>query len=292
MFTRYGGSLAAAGAVSYLFKARGLIVVDRTAIAEDALLELALEAGADDVSTEGDAYEVLTPPSTFEAVREALAARSVAVQSAEVTKLASVQVALAEKDAGSVLGSSRRSRTTTTCRRSTRTSSCPTKSLRSFRNSPSMRAMRVLGLDPGSRRTGWGVVDRSGNVFRCVEYGWFAPASAPGRCRSGSTSSRARRARSSTGSRRTPWWSRRPSTTRACARPWCSGTCAARCMVAAVERGIEVAEYTPREIKLAVAGNGGAAKEQVAAMVRRILGTAGHPAGRRGRRARRARCAT
>jgi YebC/PmpR family DNA-binding regulatory protein len=103
LFTKFGGSLAAAGAVSYLFKARGLIVIDKSAIAEDALLELVLEAGADDVNTEGDSYEVLTPPSAFEAVREALAAREVAVQSAEVTKLASVQVALAEKDAGSVL---------------------------------------------------------------------------------------------------------------------------------------------------------------------------------------------
>lgn len=103
LFTKFGGSLATAGAVSYLFKARGLIVVDRSAIAEDALIELALEAGAEDVSSEGDAYEVLTPPSAFEAVREALAARSVAVQSAEVTKLASVQVTLSEKDAGSVL---------------------------------------------------------------------------------------------------------------------------------------------------------------------------------------------
>jgi crossover junction endodeoxyribonuclease RuvC len=43
-------------------------------------------------------------------------------------------------------------------------------------------------------------------------------------------------------------------------------------MVAAVERGVEIAEYTPREIKLAVVGNGGAAKEQVEFMVRRILG--------------------
>jgi YebC/PmpR family DNA-binding regulatory protein len=103
LFTKFGGSLATAGAVSYLFKSRGLIVVDRSAIAEDALIELALEAGAEDVSSEGDAFEVLTPPSAFEAVREALAVRSVAVQSAEVTKLASVQVTLSEKDAGSVL---------------------------------------------------------------------------------------------------------------------------------------------------------------------------------------------
>lgn len=103
LFTKFGGGLATAGAVSYLFKARGLIVVDKASVEEEALLELALAAGADDVSTEGDTYEVLTPPAAFEAVRDALAARSIAVQSAEVTKLASIQVPLAEKDAGSVL---------------------------------------------------------------------------------------------------------------------------------------------------------------------------------------------
>ncbi len=103
LFTRFGGSLAAAGAVSYLFRTRGVIVVDRAAIAEDALLELALEAGAEDVVAEGATFEVLTPPSAFEAVREALAARSVAMSSAEVTRLASIHVTLTEQGAGSVL---------------------------------------------------------------------------------------------------------------------------------------------------------------------------------------------
>ncbi|MCC6350536.1 MAG: YebC/PmpR family DNA-binding transcriptional regulator [Candidatus Eisenbacteria bacterium] len=103
LFTRFGGSLAAAGAVSYLFRTRGVIVVDRAAIAEDALLELALEAGAEDVVAEGATFEVLTPPSAFESVREALAARSVAMSSAEVTRLASIHVTLTEQGAGSVL---------------------------------------------------------------------------------------------------------------------------------------------------------------------------------------------
>jgi len=103
LFTKFGGSLAAAGAVSYLFKSRGLIVIDKSAIAEDALIELALEAGADDVSGEGETFEVLTQPAVLEAVRAALAERQVPMQSAEVTKLASVQVTLTEKDAGSVL---------------------------------------------------------------------------------------------------------------------------------------------------------------------------------------------
>ncbi len=103
VFTKYGGSMAAAGAVSYLFRSRGLIVVEKSAVAEDALLEIVLEAGADDVQTGGEVFEVLTPPQALEAVREALAARDVPVQSAEVTKLASVQVPLGEHDAGGVL---------------------------------------------------------------------------------------------------------------------------------------------------------------------------------------------
>ena len=49
ILTRYGGNMAEAGSVSYLFKPRGLIVVDKSAVAEDTLIEAALEAGADDV---------------------------------------------------------------------------------------------------------------------------------------------------------------------------------------------------------------------------------------------------
>lgn len=103
LFTRFGGSMAEAGAVSYLFKPRGVIVVDKRAIGEDALMELALDAGADDVLTEGEAYEVLTPPAAFEAVKEALAQRQITAQSAELTRLASLQVPLSEKDAQAVL---------------------------------------------------------------------------------------------------------------------------------------------------------------------------------------------
>ena len=103
IFTKHGGSLAEAGAVAYLFKPRGVIAIEKRAIAEDALIDLALEAGADDVSAEADGYEVLTPPGRLEAVKEALAQRSIPVQSAEVTKLASLQVPVTEKAAEAVI---------------------------------------------------------------------------------------------------------------------------------------------------------------------------------------------
>jgi transcriptional/translational regulatory protein YebC/TACO1 len=62
-----------------------------------------LEAGADDVETTGDGYEILTPPAQFEAVKQALAEKKIATQSAEMTKLASLQVPVGEKEAQAVL---------------------------------------------------------------------------------------------------------------------------------------------------------------------------------------------
>jgi YebC/PmpR family DNA-binding regulatory protein len=103
LLERYGGHFAAAGSVSYLFKARGLFVIEKSAIGEDALIELVLEAGADDVQTDGEAYEVLTSPAAYEGVREALAAKEVAVQSAEHTRLATLQVTLNQREAEQVL---------------------------------------------------------------------------------------------------------------------------------------------------------------------------------------------
>ena len=103
IFTKNGGNLGEAGSVSYLFKPRGVILVEKSAVAEDTLIEITLEAGADDVNTEGESYEVLTPPGRLEAVKQALASRSVPVQSAEATKLSSLQVPVGEKDAEAVL---------------------------------------------------------------------------------------------------------------------------------------------------------------------------------------------
>ena len=103
IFTKHGGNLGEAGSVSYLFKARGVILVDKSAASEDALIETVLDAGADDVNTEGETYEILTPPGRLEAVKEALAAKNVPIQSAELTKISSIQVPLTEKDAESVL---------------------------------------------------------------------------------------------------------------------------------------------------------------------------------------------
>ena len=103
IFTKHGAALGEAGSVAYLFKPRGVIVVEKSAMGEDDLMEIVLDAGADDVGTEGDVYEVLTPPVHFEAVKEALAAKGVHAQSADLTKIASLQVPVSEKEAESLL---------------------------------------------------------------------------------------------------------------------------------------------------------------------------------------------
>src|SRR2546426_2173046 len=79
IFTKHGGALGEAGSVAYMFRARGVILVEKGAIAEDALIELVLDAGGDDVSTEGDSYEIMTPPAQLEAVKEALSSKAVPI---------------------------------------------------------------------------------------------------------------------------------------------------------------------------------------------------------------------
>jgi YebC/PmpR family DNA-binding regulatory protein len=103
IFTKHGGALGEAGSVAYLFKPRGVILVDKGAVAEEALMEIVLEAGADDVSSEGDSFEVLTPPSALEAVKEALAKKGVPTLSADLTRISTLQVPVSEKDAGQLL---------------------------------------------------------------------------------------------------------------------------------------------------------------------------------------------
>lgn len=72
LFNKYGGNLGTSGCVSFMFDRKGQILFQD--VDEDALIEAALEAGAEDVISDGEGYEVVTDPDRFEAVREALAA--------------------------------------------------------------------------------------------------------------------------------------------------------------------------------------------------------------------------
>ncbi len=85
IFSKRGGSLGEPGSVAWMFKKKGLIVVEKDKIDEETLLELALEAGADDVKEQETEWEVITEPGSFEQVKTALEQKDVPIISAEVT---------------------------------------------------------------------------------------------------------------------------------------------------------------------------------------------------------------
>ena len=84
IFGKHGGNLAASNAVAWMFDRKGQIVIDGKAN-EDATMEVALDAGADDMQTEGDIYVITTPPTQLHAIDQALRARKLPVQSAEIS---------------------------------------------------------------------------------------------------------------------------------------------------------------------------------------------------------------
>src|SRR5258705_2520567 len=92
--TKNGGTIATQGSVSRLFQRKGQIIVPRDGATEEQLMELALEAGAEDFKAEAEGYEILTEPGRFEAVHKQLEAKGIKPAVAEVTELASVTVPL------------------------------------------------------------------------------------------------------------------------------------------------------------------------------------------------------
>lgn len=94
IFSKHGGNLGESGSVSYMFNRKGVIAYSTESYTEDELLEQALEAGAEDVSTEGDTIEVLTSPEDFEAVLDTLAGAGLEHSMAEVSLVPDATVAL------------------------------------------------------------------------------------------------------------------------------------------------------------------------------------------------------
>jgi YebC/PmpR family DNA-binding regulatory protein len=89
-----GGNLGATGCVGYLFNFKGLFIIDPRHVTEDRLMEVALDAGADDVQLLGDYWEVTCDPKIFESVRKALETAKVAVESAETSYIPTTEVEL------------------------------------------------------------------------------------------------------------------------------------------------------------------------------------------------------
>ena len=90
--TKNGGSIATQGSVTRLFQRKGQIIIPREAAEEDQLMELALEAGAEDFKAEVEGFEILTEPGAFENVHKRIESKGIKPDAAEVTELARVTV--------------------------------------------------------------------------------------------------------------------------------------------------------------------------------------------------------
>jgi YebC/PmpR family DNA-binding regulatory protein len=104
-FTRHSGNLGESGSTAWMFARKGAFLVEKSmAPDEDKLLELALEAGAEDLRDSESTWEITTDPSTYRAVREALEAAGVPMVSAELTMVPQSTVPVEGAQAKSVLG--------------------------------------------------------------------------------------------------------------------------------------------------------------------------------------------
>jgi YebC/PmpR family DNA-binding regulatory protein len=99
ILTKNGGSIASSGAVTRLFQKKGQMIIAREAASEEQLMELALEAGAEDFKAEPEGYEILTDPGHFEAVHKKLEEKGIKCAGAQVAPLAIITVPVQEPGA-------------------------------------------------------------------------------------------------------------------------------------------------------------------------------------------------
>ena len=102
-FTRLGGNLGDPGSVSWMFDRHGVVLVPREAADEERVLEVVLEAGALDITAEGDEWQVLTDPESVQTVRAAVEEAGIPVSSADVSMIPKTTVALDGSKARGVL---------------------------------------------------------------------------------------------------------------------------------------------------------------------------------------------
>jgi len=103
IFSRHGGNLGENGSVGWMFKKHGVITIEKGATDEDKLMEVALDAGADDVSSDDDSFQVKTAPENLNAVRDAIEKAGIAIGTAEVTRVPENTVAVSGHTAEQVL---------------------------------------------------------------------------------------------------------------------------------------------------------------------------------------------
>ncbi len=103
VFSKHGGNLGATGCVGYMFQQKGIFAVSReTGVSEDDLMMIALDAGAEDIKSEEDGFEIVTDPAAYEAVEKALADNNIEVAMSEITMVPDTMAELSAEDAEKV----------------------------------------------------------------------------------------------------------------------------------------------------------------------------------------------
>jgi len=103
VFSKYNGNLGEQGCVSWMFTRKGVILVPQSALGEDELMEIVVENGAEDMLKEGSHYEITTATEDFDRVHEALKAKKIPIESAEIAKVPSTYIKLEGKQAEQML---------------------------------------------------------------------------------------------------------------------------------------------------------------------------------------------
>jgi YebC/PmpR family DNA-binding regulatory protein len=103
LFSKNGGNLGEQGSVSWMFERKSQIIVDAEKATEDRLMDLVLDAGAEDIRDQGGAWEILSPPEAHEAVLQALEKAKIPTESAEIAMIAKNTIRLEGKNAQSML---------------------------------------------------------------------------------------------------------------------------------------------------------------------------------------------
>ena len=103
IFNKAGGNVGTDGCVSWMFDKKGLISVSKENSDEDTLMDVALEAGAEDIKDEGDVFEIITEPGDFDAVKDAVDQAQIPCEMAEITMLPQNMTEVAGKEAEQVV---------------------------------------------------------------------------------------------------------------------------------------------------------------------------------------------
>ena len=230
-----------------------------------------LDAGGDDLRDDDDNWEVLSPPEAFQAVLEAVKKLGIEPEAAEISMLPQNYLKLEGKQAQQMVqadGSARRPR---------RHPARVVELRHRGEGDRGLAGVKIFGIDPGSDRTGYGCVETDGSRHRLITSG--AITHARRRVRSPKSSSRIHTGLAALlGECRPDCVAIENLFHAANARSALKlGHARGVAMLAAVEAGLPVVEYTPAEVKRAVVGYGRAEKHQVQQMVKLLLGLAAVP---------------